>query len=155
MVVAIVAIAVIGVFSVGKLKGWFGTNGITVTKEDGTEETVTLVAKNKIGTVNVERKNLAFSLENDANLQDGDILETREGASIDIVYGENTLSFNENSEAEISISEDGVVSVLLKTGEIFTNVEEPFALNVHEMKSVQRKGYFLRAHRSEVLKLES
>ncbi|MFR7914944.1 hypothetical protein [Eubacterium ramulus] len=56
MVVAIVAIAVIGVFSVGKLKGWFGTNGITVTKEDGTEETVTLVAKNKIGTVNVERK---------------------------------------------------------------------------------------------------
>lgn len=43
-------------------------------------------------------KILAFSLENDANLQDGDILETREGASIDIVYGENTLSFNENSE---------------------------------------------------------
>ena len=142
MVVAIVAIAVIGVFSVGKLKGWFGTNGITVTKEDGTEETVTLVAKNKIGTVNVERKNLAFSLENDANLQDGDILETREGASIDIVYGENTLSFNENSEAEISISEDGVVSVLLKTGEIFTNVEEPFALNVHENEVRTEKGVF-------------
>ena len=142
MVVAIVAIAVIGVFSVGKLKGWFGTNGITVTKEDGTEETVTLVAKNKIGTVNVERKNLAFSLENDANLQDGDILETREGASIDIVYGENTLSFNENSEAEISISKDGVVSVLLKTGEIFTNVEEPFALNVHENEVRTEKGVF-------------
>ena len=47
MVVAIVAIAVIGVFSVGKLKGWFGTNGITVTKEDGTEETVTLVERIK------------------------------------------------------------------------------------------------------------
>lgn len=35
MVVAIIAIAVIGVFTVGKLKGWFGTNEITVTKEDG------------------------------------------------------------------------------------------------------------------------
>lgn len=142
MVVAIVAIAVIGIFSVGKLKGWFGTNEITVTKEDGTEETVTLVAKNKIGTVNVERKNLAFSLENDANLQDGDILEIKEGASIDIVYGENTLSFNESSEAEISISEDGVVSVLLKTGEIFANVEDPFTLNVHENEVSTEKGVF-------------
>lgn len=142
MVVAIIAIAVIGVFSVGKLKGWFGKNEITVTKEDGTEETVTLVAKSKIGTVNVERKNLAFSLENDANLQDGDILETREGASIDIVYGENTLSFNENSEAEISISEDGAVSVLLKTGEIFANVEDPFTLNVYENEVGTEKGVF-------------
>lgn len=93
-------------------------------------------------------------MENDANLQDGDILETREGASIDIVYGENTLSFNENSEAEISISEDGAVSVLLKTGEIFANLEDPFTLNVYENEVRTEKGVFLHAHRSEVLKLE-
>ncbi|MDD2503453.1 MAG: hypothetical protein PHG58_06340, partial [Clostridia bacterium] len=109
MVAAIVLIFGAGIMTVGSLQGWFDEDGaIEFTQPDGTVEAVTVEARNKIGSANIERKGIAYSLSDGTKLKDGDIIQTLNGTSIDIFIGKNTVSLDENSEVTVHVTDSGI-----------------------------------------------
>ena len=143
MVTAIAAILVAGVLTVGTIKGWFGDSGaIAITQVDGTVKTIELLSQNKIGSANLERSGVAYSLNEGTTLRDGDIIQTLNGSSIDIVFGESTVSFDENSSATVHISDAGEVSMDLDNGGTFATISEPFTLRLMNTDVSLESGVF-------------
>jgi len=131
MVVAIVAVLAAGLAMIGTLKGWFGEEEtVTVVSESGEEKTIEIAAENIIGSANIQRKGVAYKLENGNKLRDGDILETQNGSSMDIVFGENRISLDENCQIGIGISENGEITAKLMNGGIFADIPEMLKLSV-------------------------
>lgn len=116
MVVAVFAIIISGIMTVGSLKGWFD--------KDVQEESIIALTENKEGGANIERKGLVYALEEGTKLREGDIIETLSSSSIDVVYGKNRLSFNERSKAVVHISKEGIISFEIQKGDVFANVKE-------------------------------
>lgn len=112
MVVLILIIAGCGIMAVGNLKGWFGK-----------EENSVLVSQNVKGVANIQRSGVGYGLEKDVSLRDGDILETKNGTTVDLSAGEDDiLSLNANTELEAASVKEGDVQVTLDQGELFTDL---------------------------------
>ena len=112
IMVALVAVIVLcGIMAVGNVKGWFGNS------ED------TAITTGKInGIANVERSGVAYTLKEDVPIQAGDIIETKSGSEADLTIGsKNTLTMNENSEAEVITCSKEDVHLKLNQGEIFAD----------------------------------
>ena len=116
MVALIAVIAVCGILAVGHIKGWFGT-----TDSKGAE----IVSQEIKGVVNIERSGVGYSLEKDVALEDGDIVESRNGSEAVFAFsGNNTLSLNENSEIRFPQCTGSIVKAQLNNGEFFAEVSE-------------------------------
>lgn len=112
MVVLILVIAASGVFTVGKFKGWF----------DKTEEAVITSGSIK-GVANIERKGIGYSLDSNMPLQAGDIIETKKGAQVQLLWeSEKDFLLNGNTEVliETCSSEESVLQV--SEGEVFADM---------------------------------
>lgn len=111
MVVLILIIVGCGIMAVGNLKGWFGK-----------EENSVLVSQNVKGVANIQRSGVGYGLKKDVSLRDGDILETKNGTTVDLSAGEDILSLNANTELEAASVKEGDVQVILDQGELFTDL---------------------------------
>ncbi|HCS75847.1 MAG TPA: hypothetical protein DIW17_18490, partial [Clostridiales bacterium] len=142
MVAAIVLIFGAGIMTVGSLQGWFDEDGaIEFTQPDGTVEAVTVEARNKIGSANIERKGIAYSLSDGTKLKDGDIIQTLNGTSIDIFIGKNTVSLDENSEVTVHVTDSGI-SFTLFGGGLFADIFEPLTLELMDTNIAVESGVF-------------
>lgn len=112
MVVLILVIAASGVFTVGKFKGWF----------DKTEDAV-LTSGSIKGVANIERKGIGYSLDSNMPLQAGDIIETKKGAQVQLLWeSEKDFLLNGNTEVTIETcsSEESVLQI--GEGEVFADL---------------------------------
>ena len=64
--------------------------------------------------MNIERSGLAYFLEEETKLRDGDIIETLNGSSVEISIGDSLIYLDENSELLISIMDEGPMLHLIK-----------------------------------------
>lgn len=143
MVTAIAAILAAGVLAAGSLRGWLGGGDpVTAVLEDGTTGTVRIEAQNIKGGVNIERGGIAYSLGDGAKLRDGDILQTLNGSSVNIVFGENAVSLDENSCATVRISDAGEASLELGGGGLFADIAESFVLRLMDTDVSLESGVF-------------
>ena len=142
MIVAIVLIGVAGVMTLGSLKGWFSEGDrFEITKADGSVETMSITSLNKIGSANIERNGVAYSLEDGTSLRDGDIIETRNSSFVDISFGKNTLSLDENSKVVVS-GKEGSITLALSGGGVFAEALEPFTLRLMDTEVTVKNGVF-------------
>lgn len=149
MIVSIVIIMLSGIMTVGSIKGWFDkeetftvVEEMNDNQENVIEKAADSITDNKVGGVNIQRSGIAYALENDTKLRDGDIIQTLNGSSIDINYGKNKFSFNENSEAKIHIDETGELIVSMTGGEVFVNASELVKLEVMDKEITASSGVF-------------
>lgn len=156
MVVAIVLIVAAGVMAVGSVKGWFDRpqpevivqptaqpaeqTGIALPEETAAPTVATQVrTEGQIGLVNITRMGVSYALEDGTYLRDGDIVETLNAASVDIVSGQNRLTLDENARVHIAIDEAGMLTVALNGGGLFAVADEPLAMAIGE-QSVSTDG---------------
>ena len=150
MAIAVVVIMISGIMTVGSIKGWFEKDSqVAVTQEnsDGQSHTVSTgglsaVTANKVGGVNIQRSGVAYALENNTKLRNGDIIQTLNGAQIDLNYGNTTVGFNENSEAEVAISDQGELTISVKGGELFVNASDLIRFNLMDREISASSGVF-------------
>ena len=99
MTVAAVIIVVAGVLFALNLRDGSSPSAPAATGS-GSSAPVAVTTLDKVGNVNIERSGLGYALENDATLQDGDIVETLKGSRISVARNAaTTLSFGEKTEA--------------------------------------------------------
>lgn len=95
MVLAIIAIFVVAVLSVGNLQGWFDK------PED--EQTV-FTSSAKTGSVNIEREGISYSLKNGVQIRDGDRIETLNASAVTLLLGEtNCVKLGDNTRVNINL----------------------------------------------------
>ena len=137
MVCSIIVILISGLMVVGNLKGWFDKK--TVNAEDS--NVFAAIAAEKTGSVNIERKGIAYVLSKNDQFRDGDVIETLIGASATIQLGESYMTLNENSEAEIQISDEGKTTVRLLRGEAFSVISSKnFGISLRDAKAESDKS---------------
>lgn len=123
MVLTIILMAVCGIMAVGSVKGWFGSTGENVVQSDGNVVSAshTLKVQNKSGIVMVERKGIAYEIENGDSVRDGDILYTRISSEVTLSDEEgSTVTLGENSELSVNNIEE--MSFSLAEGESFVSM---------------------------------
>lgn len=114
MVLLILVIAASGVFTVGKLKGWF----------DRAEEAVMTSGTMK-GAANIERNGIGYSLKSDMPLQSGDIIETKKGAEVQLIWSaEEMVCLNGNTETALEVCSTEQTVLEVSEGEIFGDVQQ-------------------------------
>lgn len=109
MVLLILVIAASGVITVGKLQGWF----------DKPEEAVITSGTIK-GVANIERKGIGYTLNSDAVLQSGDIIETKKSTQAELLVqdGSNFI-LNGNTEVQIAECSAEKITLPVEKGEVF------------------------------------
>lgn len=131
MVISIFSIILAGMMIVGNMKGWFDRGKEIVVASDDTKTIdIKVFAKDKLGSVNIERNGIAYSLKDGTRLRNDDIIETLNGSAISIVLKENNIRLNQDSEAVIHIDKNGALSIELKRGEAFIQASEAFNLSL-------------------------
>lgn len=131
MVAAIVLITFAGFMIVGNIKGWFGN-----------ETSALAVVEKKTGGANIERSGVSYALEEGNVLREGDIVQTLNGASIDISLDKGTVGLNENSETAFRVSEDGSGIIKMNSGEAFVTTDGAFRMFVNETEIWTEKSTF-------------
>lgn len=106
MIVAIVVIVGGAVAFAGSLRGWFSPSQEFAKAE---YPSVQLVAQNKVGNVNIERAGFVYALDNGNKIQDGDVIATLTGSSVEISYGDLAEAIDERCEVLVHIDEDNKV----------------------------------------------
>lgn len=113
MAAVILALIAASLLLVGRNRGWFGRT-----------ETPCATAVEWAGTVELERDGIAYPIETETALRDGDLLETRSDARLTIRSGESVLTLNEQTTVEIeSASIDGF-TIKVTAGEVFASAAE-------------------------------
>lgn len=109
MVLLILVIAASGVLTVGKIQGWF----------DKTEDTYATSGQT-MGTVNIQRNGIGYTLSADSALQSGDLIETKKGAQADLVWkNQEKLTLNEKTEVILSACDQENTELQVSQGEVF------------------------------------
>ena len=109
MVLLIFVIAASGVLTVGKIQGWF----------DKTEDTYATSGQT-MGTVNIQRNGIGYTLSADSALQSGDLIETKKGAQADLVWkNQEKLTLNEKTEVILSACDQENTELQVSQGEVF------------------------------------
>ena len=127
MGVAAALIVVSAVMLAGSLRGWFMQKAPAV--EGAPREGTALLVTKKLGSANIERGGIAYSLGENSVLKSGDIIEVLNGSVIELSFGENVLALNENSEAVFTIDANGIKAQLSR-GEAFLRAKKTFCLSV-------------------------
>lgn len=151
MVIAIIVLFSSGVLAVGVLKGWFGTPKSAAVMQVG-EASAEITVENKIGTANIERSGVAYALKDGNVLQNGDVIETLNGSSIDVIYGDNILSLDENSIVTLNVEETG--ANILADG-VHSSSLSIDALNSFELEHVAGSAKTLCYTNDDVQKLKA
>ena len=128
MILILIVLAAAGVFTAGKIQGWFG----------GSKETI-LTSKAIKGVADMERKGIGYMLDSDIALQKGDAVATREGAQAELLIKEKgSLVLNENTEIVLTECSTESMMLELKRGELFADTvayEGTFQVCLGEMKA--------------------
>lgn len=112
MVLLIMIIAGSGLVTVGMVQGWFVH-----------EETVPLICGKTKGVVNIERKGIGYTLKKDTPMAEGDLVETKKGAQVQLLLEENgILVLNGNTELDITACRKERTGIEVKQGEIFADM---------------------------------
>lgn len=109
MVLLILVIAASGVFTVGKIQGWF----------ERPEEAVMTSGTIK-GIANIERKGIGYTLNSGTVLYTSDVIETKKAAQAELILTKQG-SFVMNGNTELTISEclAESVGIQMERGELF------------------------------------
>lgn len=118
MVAVIVIVVAAGVLGVGHIRGWFD-------KADVEKAFLTDFQ----GIVNLERKGVAYPVEQDTVLRAGDKITCDFGASAVIRIGESTITLNGQSGVEIKDPAAGSFSAEVTVGEVFVNAKNEVTLS--------------------------
>lgn len=128
MVVAVALIVFSGVMITGSIKGWFDTP-IASVAAGGQEQGDAIIIKEKIGGANIERRGIAYSLDDGTRLKDGDIIETLNRSSIKIEFQGNQVYLNQNSKVLVHSKGDDI-TLELKSGDVFAQASKQIKLNL-------------------------
>ena len=134
MVVLIAAIVFCGFMAVGNIKGWFGAG-----------ESSYAVSGEISGIVNVQRDNVAYSLQEKAEIKSDDIIETKSESFARIKIGENEYSLSEKTEVLFKGIESKKSVSSINMGELFAVVddgEEFESVSSNDFKVVSDKAVF-------------
>ncbi len=113
MVAIIILIIVGGIFAVGSVKGWFGS-----------EDTVIADADKVVGIVSVERSGVSYELKNGDDLLVNDKIKVNDKASVVIKSGKNTYELAEGSLAVINEPKEEKFAMKLDAGETFVTLND-------------------------------
>lgn len=117
MVAIMAAIAVLGVLTVGYVKGWF---------EQKSSETAFLTEFR--GMITMERAGVAYTAKEEMVLHQGDQITCDAGATVKISIGESYITLGQNAKATITNSNTDGFALCLKEGEAFVNANESLNL---------------------------
>lgn len=123
MVVAVAVILFSGVMIAFSIKGGFDKPAVPGTAHLP-EQSSTIIVKDKIGSANIERAGIAYSLKNKTRLKNGDVIETLNRSSITIEAGENKIALSQNSKVQVHIDDNGEITLALKLGDVFAQVPD-------------------------------
>ncbi|MDD3243542.1 MAG: DUF4430 domain-containing protein [Eubacteriales bacterium] len=126
MVLAVAMIAAAGILAVGSLKGWFD-GAKTVPQADGA--TLCVTVRNKIGSANIERGGVSYSLQDGTAFRSGDRVETLNGSAIEMTYGGSVIALDENTQVTLHIQQDSVTAEL-ENGGVFARAAQAVTLRV-------------------------
>lgn len=109
MILMVIIIGICGALVVGSQRGWFQKSKDSY-----------ICSKTISGVVNIERNGVGYSLKKGLALEDGDIIETKQGALAELSIGqENTLVLNENTEIVFVSAKKEKTQIRINRGEIF------------------------------------
>ena len=117
MVLIILAIAVAGFFVVGNLRGWFGD----------AKDTATLTQVR--GVVSLTRGGVAYPVEEDTALREGDALQCDAGATIVIQLDDGTLTLGDSAEMTVSSPTQSAFEAQLTGGEVFVDTRSSLTID--------------------------
>jgi len=109
MTVLIAAIALAGVMAVGSVRGWFVGES-------------TAAVSDKLGSANIERQGIAYSLTKGTALADGDSIETLDGSTVTVDMDQiGRLTLAGNTRIVYHEAGNGQPSVEVSAGEMFAD----------------------------------
>lgn len=119
MIVLICIVVGCGIMAVGNIKGWFGGNSESE-----------IVSTSIVGVANMERSNIAYTLDEDVPMKAGDIAETKTDSEAEFAINgggalarkANTMTLGSNSEMRISRCAEDDIELALKKGEFFAKI---------------------------------
>ena len=117
MVAVIAVVLAAGVFTAGRIMGWFG------------KPAEAAVFSDVKGLVSVERGGVAVNAEKGMALQKGDVISCPAGSSVRIAAGNNWLALAENTSAAVDDPSERSLAVSLSAGEAFARTEDA-AMNI-------------------------
>jgi len=111
MCVLIAAVVFAGVMVVGNVRGWFSADSVVAISD-------------KLGSVNIERQGIAYSLTKGTALTDGDSIETLDGSTATLEMNQiGILTMAGNTRTVYHEGSDGKSSVEVIAGEVFISVK--------------------------------
>lgn len=146
MVAAAVLIVLVSVMAVGHVRGWFGKQTVTVQEESGEEE-ISVTVRQKSGNVHLTRSGnassgIAYSLSEGSALREGDVLETEDGASVEVHFGKSVLYLEENSRLSLSVTEAGELLFTLEKGSLMADLSDRCLLDVNGTRLAAQDAVF-------------
>lgn len=135
MVLIVVVIAISGVMAVKSLKGPAVTQpeNIAETQQEQNEQTqqvTPIVVNGKKGIVTVERKGIAYEVDENTAVKSGDIIRSKVGSEITLSKnGKEVITLGANTELKVTDSD--TLAVELAEGEIFVdrrNTDKPLVV---------------------------
>lgn len=120
MVVIIVLIAAAGILGAGHILGWF----------DRSEAAAVLTDIR--GLIAIERSGVSYTVGDDLQLRQGDVLKAQTGGSATVRIGESYLSLNAVTELTINDPSVAAFSAHVSTGEVFCSAHGAFDISFAE-----------------------
>ena len=120
MVVVILAVAAAGLYAVGSVRGWFGG------------ERDAAVLADVRGVVNLTRGGVAYPVEEETALREGDALSCAAGATAVIRLNDGTIALGGGAEATILSPNANAFRAELASGEVFVNARSALELDFAE-----------------------
>lgn len=135
MVLLILVIAASGVLTVGKIQGWFEKAGDAVVS-----------AGQLKGVVNIQRKDIGYTLNEGTALQEADLIETKKGAQAELCWqDQKKVTLNEKTEAELTACKEEESDLQISGGEIFGDMmshNEAFYVTFADNKAMLSDAVF-------------
>ena len=121
MVAVIAVIAVSGVMAVKSLKGTaVPQNGTETQQTETDEQAVQVIVADKSGIVTVERKGIAYEVDNNTAVKTGDIYRTKVSSEISFAEnGKNVITLGANTTVKVTDAE--TMALELVEGEVFAD----------------------------------
>lgn len=125
MVCLIAAIVIGGVLTVGSIQGWFD-------HDDGSAAVLSEVR----GIANIKRDGVAYPAKSNTVLRSGDQLSCEPGAIVSISIGSSRLALGEKAVVEIRDADVKNFSIMVLSGEVFADAQDPISLSFKEQDLV-------------------
>lgn len=134
MILILVAIVFSAAMFVGNIRGWFTEGG-------------SILVTGKSGLAHVERKGIAYSLQEGTVLKEGDRLKTLDGASVHLeIPGQGEAVLHEDTTLRIQEDKANTLGLQVLNGEVFFHVhakdDPPFSVFTEEEKLSSATGVF-------------